>query len=93
MSAATRAPSSVMFVRIDAPRRHQQELLALLQARGADLKQVERQRDRVVVRAEIAPARAQGVAAEVAGLAGDAAQVLSWPLRRPRTEAREGVGA
>jgi len=84
MSVETPAMAAVMFVRIDAPRRHQQELLALLDARGADLKQVERQRDRVIVRAEIAPARAQGVAAEVARVAGDAAQVLSWPLRRPR---------
>ncbi|HET8746741.1 MAG TPA: hypothetical protein VFM98_14130 [Ramlibacter sp.] len=83
----------VLFVRIDAPRRHAQALQCLLQARGADVKELERQRDRVLVRAEIALARAHGVADEVAGLTGDAAQVLSWQVRCRPAGAKEGVAA
>lgn len=68
----------VMFLRIDAPRCHREELATLLQARGADLKELDLQRDRVVLRAELEFGRALGLHREVQELADGSAHFLSW---------------
>ena len=71
----------VIFLRVDAPRPHAHELRQLLARRGAELKEVDLKRHRVVVRAELELSRALGVAAEIGALTDGAAQVLSWLLR------------
>ena len=68
----------VMFLRIDAPRAHLKELLALLQARAADQKQVDVQRARVVIRAEVELARALGLQRQVQEATDGAAHSLCW---------------
>ena len=74
----------VVFLRVDAPRSHTQELLQVLAARSAEMNQVDPQRDRVVVRAELELSRAIGVTRQIDELTNGAAQVLSWLLRYQR---------
>ena len=74
----------VLFVRIDAPRAHRRDLLDILKGRRADLKDVERQRDRVVLRAELEFSRALGLQREVLELADGSAHFLSWLLEYRR---------
>jgi hypothetical protein len=71
----------VMYLRIDAPRTHWQDLLQLLADRSAQSKQADLQRHRVIVRAELALSNAIGVTREIAELTDGVAQVLSWLLR------------
>ena len=72
----------VMFVRLDAPRRHKKELLDLLRARTAHMRKVDVQRDRVVIRAELELSRALGLQREVHELTDDdgSAHFLCWLL-------------
>jgi hypothetical protein len=77
----------VMFMRIDAPKSQRHELLALLQERGAELLEVDQQRHRVVVRAEIRLARLLGLEHEIQALGDGSAHVLCWLLRYDRASA------
>ena len=84
----------IMFLRIDAPRRLAAWLVELLRRRAAQVQDVEPQRERVVVRAEIALAQLLGLEQEVLAASDGAAQVLSWLLRYapdPRGSARRGM--
>jgi hypothetical protein len=74
----------VMFLRVDAPRGHMQELLAVLEERSAQAREVEVQRDRVVIRVELPFTRALGLLHAIEQLTDGAAQVLSWLLRYER---------
>jgi hypothetical protein len=58
----------VTFLRIDAPRSHAQQLRGLLADRGAEIKEMDLQRQRVVIRAEMELARSLGLQRQ-AGLA------------------------
>jgi hypothetical protein len=78
---AERLMVPVMFVRIDAPRVHAQALLRNLEERCAQLGEVDRQRDRVVVRADLELRHALGLEREVGELTDGAAHILSWLLR------------
>ena len=71
----------VVYLRIDAPRSHWQDLLQLLADRCAQSKQADLQRHRVIVRAELELSRAIGVTREIGELTDGAAHVLSWLLR------------
>lgn len=71
----------VIFMRIDAPRRHAANLQELLAARSAKVEELEWQRDRVVLRAELDLARSLGMERQVDLIAGGAAHILSWLLR------------
>lgn len=71
----------VLFMRVDAPRAEVERLQRLLASRCADVKEVELQQGRVVLRAEMELARSLGVEAEVLDATGGAAQILSWLLR------------
>jgi len=71
----------VIFLRIDAPRAASQALLHALSLRSAIMKDVDLQRDRVVLRAELELARALGLVAWIAELTDGAAHVLSWLVR------------
>ena len=69
----------VMFVRIDAPRRHREKLLDLLQARTACMRTVDVQRDRVVIRAELELSRALGLQCQVHEVTDDgSSHFLGW---------------
>lgn len=68
----------VMFLRIDAPRCFRPDLAALLEDRGAEMKEVDVQRDRVVLRAEVEFARALGLHRQVQELTDGSAHFLSW---------------
>lgn len=74
----------IMFVRIDAPRRHMHDLLQLLKALTASVKESAVQRDRAVLRAELEFARAFGLERQVEELTDGSAHVLSWLLRYQR---------
>ena len=74
----------VMFLRIDAPRSHARGLQQMLMERCAEMKKVDLQRDRVVIRAELELARALGLERHVGELTEGAAYVLSWLLRYQR---------
>ena len=78
----TQAPMvPVMFLRIDAPRRHKEELLDLLKARAANMTTVDVQRDRVVIRAELELSRALGLQCQVHASTDDgSAHFLCWLL-------------
>jgi len=71
----------IMFLRVDAPRRHMQELLNILKERSAEIREVEVQRDRVVIRAELEFSRALGLELQIEQLTNGSAQILSWLLR------------
>lgn len=71
----------VVYLRIDAPRSHWQDLLQLLADRSAQSKQADLQRHRVVVRAEMELSRAMGVTRQIGEVTDGAAQVLSWLMR------------
>lgn len=77
----------LMYMRIDAPKAQRRELLALLEDRGAELQEVDQQRHRVVVRAEIRLARLLGLEREILALGDGSAHVLCWLLRYERAAA------
>lgn len=83
----------LMFMRIDAPKSQRQELLALLQERGAQLQEVDQQRHRVVVRAEIRLAKLLGLEREILALGDGSAHVLCWLLRYERAAAEDAAPA
>jgi hypothetical protein len=70
----------VLFLRVDAPRCHMQELLDLLEARAARMKEVDVRRDRVVLRAEAEFSRALDLQRRVHALTDGSAHFLSWLL-------------
>lgn len=83
----------MLFARIDAPRRHMHELLGLLKARGARMQDVELRRDRVLLRAELAFARAVDLHHTVLVATDGSAHFLSWLLGyRPARDAEEAAG-
>lgn len=71
----------VMFLRVDAPRAHARELQQMLQERSAGLREVDLQRDRVVVRAEMELSRSLGLEREIDVLTDGSAHLLSWLVR------------
>src|SRR4051794_28270188 len=75
----------VMFLRIDAPRAHLKELLALLDARAADNSEIDMQRARVVIRTGMELSRALGLQRQVQESTDGSAHVLCWlsGYRRP----------
>lgn len=77
----------VMFVRIDAPRAHAQALRHMLATRCAAIQNIDLQRDRVVLRAEVELARALGLSREIGELTDGSAHVLSWLMRYARASA------
>jgi hypothetical protein len=77
----------LMFMRIDAPKSQRRQLLELLEERGAELQEVDQQRHRVVVRAEIRLARLLGLENEILELGDGSAHVLCWLLRYDRATA------
>lgn len=78
----------VIFLRIDAARQHAAGLQALLQGRGAQLREVDLQSRRVVLRAELELGRALGLQREIGELTDGAAHILSWLVRyQPATQA------
>jgi hypothetical protein len=79
----------VVYLRIDAPRSHWQDLLQLLADRSAQSKQADLQRRRVVVRAEMELSRSMGVTREIGEVTDGAAQVLSWLMRYQPAGVRE----
>jgi hypothetical protein len=68
----------VMFLRIDAPRAHMRELLELLHARCGRKPDVDAQRHRTVLRAEVELSRGLDLHGRVHALTDGAAHVLSW---------------
>jgi hypothetical protein len=74
----------IIFLRIDAPRAHAQELQRRLAERCASMKEVDLQRDRVVLRAEMEMCRALGFARKLEELTGGAAHLVSWLVRYDR---------
>ncbi|MCE3270959.1 MAG: hypothetical protein K0S57_1356 [Ramlibacter sp.] len=81
----------VVYLRIDAPRSHWQDLLQLLADRSAQSKQADLQRRRVVVRAEMELSRSMGVTRQVGEVTDGAAQVLSWLTRYQPAGVSEGL--
>lgn len=67
-----------MFLRIDAPRQDEQDVLALLREKAAELEELGRQRDRVLVRAQVLLPRGLGLESRVQALTAGRAHVLSW---------------
>jgi hypothetical protein len=74
----------IMFLRVDAPRAHATELQHMLQERDADLREVDLQRDRVVVRAELELSRSLGLERAIEELTDGAVHILSWLVRYDR---------
>lgn len=68
----------VMFMRIDAARVHAGQLQEILAQRGAALQEIDRQRDRVVLRAEVQLTRALGLHRQLLELTDGTAHVLCW---------------
>jgi translation elongation factor EF-G len=81
----------VVYLRIDAPRSHWQDLLQLLADRSAQSKQADLQRRRVVVRAEMELSRSMGVTRQIGEVTDGAAQVLSWLMRYQPAGVSEGL--
>jgi hypothetical protein len=80
----------VIFLRVDAHRSHAQELLEMLKARCAVIKEVDLQRVRVVVRAEMELSRALGLERRIIELTDGSAHVLCWLLRyRPASHGEQ----
>ncbi|HSW15578.1 MAG TPA: hypothetical protein VLJ86_00010 [Ramlibacter sp.] len=75
-----RLMAPVMFVRIDAARAHMRELLEALEARAARLHEVDAQRGRIVIRAELEFCRALGLEREFMDVTDGSAHLLSWLL-------------
>jgi hypothetical protein len=71
----------VMFLRVDAARRHAHELRELLETREARIQEVDLQRHRVVLRAELPLSRSLGLQSDIGGRTQGQAHVLSWLLR------------
>lgn len=82
----------VIFVRVDAARGHAPQLQRILAARSADVREVELQKDRAVIRAEIALARSLGLEQEVMQATLGAAHILSWLLRYERADGQGPQG-
>lgn len=82
----------VMFLRVDAPRSHAHALRQLLADRGAEIKEVDLQRHRVLLRAELEMSRSLGMERAIGELTGGAAHVLSWLLRYQRASAASPQG-
>jgi predicted membrane GTPase involved in stress response len=70
-----------MFLRIDAPRAHRQELLQVLVQRSAEAGKVAARRDRIVLRMESPLSRLIGLEREVLEATDGAAQILCWLSR------------
>jgi hypothetical protein len=83
----------VMFLRVDAPRRHAQAVRQLLAGRGAEIQEVDMQRHRVILRGELELARSLGLHHEIGELTEGAAHVLSWLLRYERAVHEERMRA
>lgn len=82
VDAATQALMvPVIFLRVDAPRSHARELQQLLAYRSAHVKDVEVQRDRVVMRAEMELSRSLGLERRILEVTDGAVHILSWLLR------------
>ena len=71
----------VMFTRVSAGRDHAVPLLDILKDRGADVQEVELQRDRSVIRAEAPLARLIGSEEAVQQLTAGRAHFVSWLTR------------
>lgn len=71
----------VIFLRIDAPRAHGPQLQQLLNERGADLREIEARRERIVLRAEIELGHALDLESGIAEITDGASQLLSWLVR------------
>jgi hypothetical protein len=71
----------VVFMRIDAPRRASDPLQQLLAARSATRVEVEVQRERVILRAELDLRKSLGLEQQVTQAAGDTTHILSWLVR------------
>jgi hypothetical protein len=74
----------MMFLRIDAPRSHAQDLRRMLADRCAEIKEMDLQRQRVVVRAEVELARSLGLQGQVDEMTDGRAHMLAWLLRYQR---------
>lgn len=74
----------ILFMRLDAPRAHAKALMGLLAERAITTQEVDMQRDRVVIRAEVPLSRLLGLERLVAALTDGAAHTMSWLLRYGR---------
>lgn len=79
--ASGRVMAPVMFLRVDAPRPHGRALLRALAERGIEPQEVESQRTRMVIRAEVPLARLLGVERMIGELTDGSAHTMCWLLR------------
>jgi hypothetical protein len=77
----------VMFMRADVPRPQLPALLEVLQERAATARDVEVQRSRAVIRAEVPLVRGLGLERQILEITDGSAHVLSWLLRYERATA------
>jgi hypothetical protein len=84
----------VMFLRVEAPRAYACELLRIVEGRCARVQEVDVQKHRVVLRAEIRLANLIGLERAIVEATGGAAHILCWLLRYEAAGADEvPVGA
>jgi hypothetical protein len=83
----------IMFLRVDAPRAHGHKLLQLLKDRSIDAQEIEFQRDRVVIRAEVPLSKLLGVERLIAELTDSSAHTMCWLLRYQAALAQEQSAA
>jgi len=79
----------IMFLRVDAPRVHGRKLQQLLKDRSIDAQEIELQRDRVVIRAEVPLSKLLGVERLIAELTDGSAHTMCWLLRYQAVLAEE----
>jgi hypothetical protein len=71
----------VMFLRVEAPRAHATELLRIVEGRAARVQEVDVQKHRVVLRAELRLSRLIGLERAIVDATGGSAHILCWLLR------------